>query len=449
MYPVLEKERMLYLTPEGGTVFIGNVPLQRINPTGADILELCNGDYTTEEICTILAEKHEDEIPRVTELVAQFLEESKKRGNIKFCEEKPGEHPLICGNRELWVPHYVSVELTKKCDLKCVHCYAEAGPPDVDELSTQRWLHILEELHHLGTLTVNVTGGDPLTHPGVFEVLDFCEGKFHVIVSTSGYRIDEECAQKLSHYTCIETIQVSLDGPDPETHNAIRGRKDSFQRTLTAIQLLSELKPETHVAMIVLPANGDKIEETIILAKRLGAKVFGAGRIYSLGRAKGKFPLSFEKMAALDKKVGELSRKYSDETFVVRGRDPNVLQNTVGQDMSPEDVVQFGDALMKAVGGNCGAGYRSLFIQSDGNVIPCSMLAVSLGNVAKTRMIDVLKSPVVQAFRTLPAPHTEICGECSRRFLCSGCHALAYITSEDNPHCAWREVYEKCVPCTE
>ena len=448
MYPVLEKERMLYLTPEGGTVFVGNLPLQKVNPTGAHILELCTGKYTCEDICIMLAERYDDEVPRVTGIVTQFLEESRKRGNVKFCEEEPSEHPLICGNKELWVPYYVSAELTKKCDLRCVHCYAEAGPPDVDELSTERWFDILDEFCNLGTLTVNLTGGDPLAHPDFFNVLDFCEGKFHVIVSTSGYRIDEDTARKLSHYTCIETIQVSLDGPDPKTHNAIRGKKDSFERAVTAIQLLSDLETEIHIAMVVLPLNEDKIEETILLAKQLGADVFGAGKIYSMGRAKGKYPLSVEKMIALDKKVTELSQKYSDETFVVRRRDPNVLPHS-GEDMSPNDIILYGDALIKAVGGNCGAGYRSLFIQSDGNVIPCGMLDFSLGNVAEMSVTDVLKTPAIQAFRELSAPHTEICGECSHRFLCSGCHALAYIYSETIPHCKWREMYEECIPCTE
>lgn len=442
MYPVLEKERMLYLTPEGGTVFIGNLPLQKVNPTGASILELCNGSYTTDEICTALAEKYDDTMTRVTEIVTQFLEESKKRGNITFSEE-PSEYPLICGNKEVWVPYYVSVELTKKCDLRCIHCYAEAGPPDVDELPTQRWLRTLRELYTLGTLTVNITGGDPLTHPDFFEVLEFCEGKFHVIVSTSGYRIDEDTAHKISEYKSIEMIQVSLDGPDPDTHNSIRGRNDSFQRAVTAIQALSE-STEVHVAMVVLPVNEDKIEDTIILAKQLGATVFGAGRIYSLGRAKGRFPLSAEKMIALDKKVTELAHKYSDETFTVRRRDPNVLQHT-HEDMSPDDMLTVGDALMKAVGGNCGAGYRSVFIQSDGNVIPCGMLDVSIGNVGETSVKEVLKSPIIQAFRELAAPHTEICGGCVNRFLCSGCHALAHVYSENTPGCTWRGVYERCI----
>lgn len=448
MYPVLAEKRMLYLTPEGGTVFIGNLPLQKVNPTGASILELCNGKHTTDEICVALAEKYDDDIARVTRIVDQFLEKSKERGNIYLTEE-PGGHPLICGNRELWVPYYVSVELTKKCDLHCIHCYAEAGPPPADELPTERWVKVLDELYHLGTLTVNITGGDPLAHPDIFDVLDFCEEKFHVIVSTSGYRIDKDTAQKLSEYKSIETIQVSLDGPDPETHNSIRGRNDSFQKAVTAIQLLSGLEPEVHVAMVVLPVNEDKIEETIILAKQLGANVFGAGRIYSVGRAKGRFPLSVEKMVALDKKVTELSQKYSDETFVVRRRDPNVLQRTIDEDMSPDDMLTYGDALMKAVGGNCGAGFRSLFIQSDGKVIPCGMLDCLIGNVTETSVRDVLKSPVIQGFRELAAPHADICGECSTRLLCSGCHALAYVYSEENPDCKWRQYYEERIPCAE
>jgi radical SAM protein with 4Fe4S-binding SPASM domain len=443
MYAVIAKERMLYLTPEGGTVFIGNLPLQTVNSTGARILELCTGSYTVEDMCTVLAEEYHDDVTRVKELVFPFLKESEKRGNITFCEGEPHQRPIIAGNKELWVPHYISVEITKNCDLRCIHCYAEAGPPAVNEMSTDQWLHILDELYTLGTRTVNITGGDPLVHPDIFDVLDFCEKRFHIILATSGYLIDEDTAEQLSHYR-IDHIQVSLDGPDPETHNAIRGRKDAFQKVVNAITVLTEKNAAVSVAMVVLPENEDKIEDTIKLAKQLKVKTFGTGRIYSLGRAKGKFPLSVEKVMELDKKVMDLSTIYSDETFVVKSRDTNVPG--VAGDMSPDEILAFGDALTKAMGGNCGAGYRSVFVTAEGNILPCGMLPHIMGNVAHTSVKEVLLSPLVHAFKKLPAPHTDVCGECLNRFLCSGCPALALQYSHA---CAWRDIYEASVSCAE
>lgn len=450
MYPVIEKDRMLYLTPEGGTLFVGSLPLQRVNPTAASILELCNGMHELEDICKILAEKYEDDPTRVKEMVFTFLEESKKRGNIRMRKEKTDESPLICGNKNLWVPYYISAELTKQCDLRCIHCYADAGPPQVNELSTERWLEILDEFYRLGCQTVNLTGGDPLAHPDIYDILDFCKRKFNVVIPTSGYRIDEDMVTKLSQYKNIEHIQVSLDGPDPETHNKIRGRKDSFQKATKAITLLSERGGVTvHVAMVVLPQNEDKIEDTIKLARKLGAKVFGAGRIYSLGRARGKFSLSRERLIALDKKVSDLSKKYSDETFHVKGRDPNQLQQYLfPEDMSPDEILAYGDILINLLGGNCGAGYRSLFLTAEGDVLPCGMMEVCLGNVAETSVEEVLHSFLVRAFRKIPSPNSETCGDCSNRFLCSGCHALAYMYGE-GMSCRWREIYEECLSCIE
>jgi radical SAM protein with 4Fe4S-binding SPASM domain len=445
MYPVIEKDRMLYLTPEGGTVFIGNLPLQQVNPTAASIIELCDGTHTVEEICHILAEKYDDDPARVMVIVQKFLEESRERRNITFCEEI-GDLPVICGNRELWVPYYISAELTKMCDLRCIHCYADAGPPTVNELSTERWLAILDEFHQLGTWTVNLTGGDPFAHPDIFDILDFCEKRFQVVIPTSGYRIDKDTVDQLSTYKSIEHIQVSLDGPDADTHNRIRGKKDSFQKAVHAIQALSEAGKTVHVAMVVLPENEDKIEETIQLAKSLGARVFGAGRIYSVGRAKG-IHFSPEKLIALDKKVSTLSKKYSDEQFYVRGRDPNVLQTVLNfpEEMSPDEILALGDMMAKLMGGNCGAGYRSMFVTAEGKVVPCGMMDVCIGNVSDNCVEEILKSPLVEAFREIPCPTKETCGECSNRFLCSGCHALALMYGKD-PLCGWRKIYDEHIP---
>ena len=450
MYPVIEKDRMLYFTPEGGILFIGNLPIQHVNPTAVSIIELCTGTHTVDEISTMLAEKYDDDVTRVKAMVCTFLEESQKRGNIALYENETHTNLTVCGNKELWVPYYISAELTKKCDLRCIHCYAEAGSPRINELSTERWLDILDQFYRVGTRFINVTGGDPLAHPDIYDILEFCQNRFTVVIPTSGYRIDEDMAARLAQYRNIEHIQISLDGPDPKTHNSIRGKSDSFQKAVRAITLLTETDITVHVAMVVLPQNNHKIEATVKLAKELGATAFGAGRIYSLGRAKGKFYFSPRDLIALDRRVAQLSKKYSDEQFHVRGRDPHVLQTLLDVDtVSGDDILVFGDILAKLMGGNCGAGYRSLSITAEGNVLPCGMLNIRMGEVAHTDVREVLQSPLVTAFKTLNSPNAETCGDCTNRLVCSGCHALAYMYSEHNDSCKWRKMYEECISCVE
>ena len=167
-----------------------------------------------------------------------------------------------------------------------------------------------------------------------------------------------------------------------------------------------------------------------------------------MGRAKG-IHFSPEKLIALDKKVSILSKKYSDEQFYVRGRDPNVLQTVLNfpEEMSPDEILALGDMMAKLMGGNCGAGYRSMFVTADGRVVPCGMMDVCIGNVSDNCVEEILKSPLVEAFRKIPCPTKETCGECSNRFLCSGCHALALMYGKDHL-CGWRKIYDEHVSCT-
>jgi len=444
MYPFLKYDWFLYKTPEGGILYYGGIPYQKVNATGASILELCDGNRDLSEISQLLAAKYNDELLRVECLVEQFLRDSQKRGNVEFRDAPAFRKYYVAGNSEMWVPHYISLELTKKCDLKCIHCYAEASITKSPEITTQKWLEILKEFYALGTLTINLTGGDPFAYEEIFEILDYCEGRFKVVIPTNGFRIDESTACKLSKYECIDHIQISLDGPDAQTHDMIRGRKGAFDKAVRAIELLTkETTLSLFVAMVLLPQNEKKLEETIQLTKKMGVKVFGVGRLFSVGRAKDKHYLTKHKILELDDLIVNLSKKYSDDSFLVRRKDFNFIDPVLACDrLSLDDMIRMGDQLIKLIGGNCGAGCRSIFIKSNGDVIPCSMMEMTIGNVLENDVRETLQSSLTQnTFRNIRSPNSEICGNCENNILCMGCIAQAYIQSQHKP-CNWRLTFE-------
>jgi MoaA/NifB/PqqE/SkfB family radical SAM enzyme len=451
MYPFLKDDWFLYKTPEGGILFYGGFPYQKVNTTGASILELCDGTRDVTKICQFLAIRYGDEISRVKAKVGQFLEDSERRGCLGLRDKPSLRKYFLCGNSQLWAPYYVSLEITQKCDLKCIHCYANASIMKSPEITTQQWIEILSEFHDLGTLTVNLTGGDPFTYDGIFKILDYCEGKFKVVIPTNGFRIKEDTARRLSKYECIDHIQVSLDGPDERTHDAIRGRKGSFEKAVGAIKwLTSSTTLNVFVSMILLPQNEKQIEETIKLAKALSVKVFGVGKLFRIGRARDELYLTKAKLLELDALIVDLSRRYSDDNFLVRQRDYNFLDPGLACDrLSPDDMIRIGDRLIKLMGGNCGAGCRSIFIKSNGDIIPCNMMEKVMGNALENGVRKMLQSPVTQnVFRSIRSPNSAICDGCENNILCMGCIAQAYIQSQHGP-CNWRITFENRLSCTE
>ena len=443
LYPKINESRLLHITPEGGELYIGNVP-QLLNRTAADILKLCNGKHSVEDICKIMAKRYNDKNERVKRLIQKFLEESEKRGNIILTASKDEKPPLISGNQDLWVPFSVTAEVTVGCDLRCIHCYAEAGPPKLNELSTSKWLEILDELHNLGTRSLAITGGDPFTRSDIFEILDFCNKKFAIRLLTSGYRINKVVVEILLSLKNIQTVQISLDGPDAKTHDYVRGKKGAFEKAVAAIKMLAEEDMNVEVAMVMLPVNKDKMEETILLAKKLGAKFFLWGRVFPCGRAAKKHLLSSGEMRALFNEAISLTHKYSDKDFSVNGLGKTELLLMTSSALSlDKDEIEAGDILKVLGMKNCGAGYKTLFLTSTGDIKPCGILNYVMGTVMDRSIKEILQSSAAEFFRDLPTPSREMCNGCEKRDACSACHGAASIYGQEKVDCAWIRQFQK------
>ena len=120
-------------------------------------------------------------------------------------------------------PICLTWELTYACNLACIHCLSSSGRRDPRELSTEECLRFVDELERLQVFYVNIGGGEPTIRPDFFEIVDYsvahCVG---VKFSTNGSRIDAAVARRLSGSNYID-VQISLDGADANTNDAVRG----------------------------------------------------------------------------------------------------------------------------------------------------------------------------------------------------------------------------------
>jgi len=140
----------------------------------------------------------------------------------------PGQAPLrpaLAGrlSHGLAAPICLTWELTYGCNLACVHCLSSSGRRDPRELTTGEARRLIDELHDLQVFYVNIGGGEPMIRPDFFDLAGYAvERGVGVKFSTNGTMLTPTAAARLTAMDYLD-VQVSVDGADPATNDAIRG----------------------------------------------------------------------------------------------------------------------------------------------------------------------------------------------------------------------------------
>jgi 12,18-didecarboxysiroheme deacetylase len=130
--------------------------------------------------------------------------------------------------------------MTRRCNLKCVHCYAQSEDISYDnELSHEQSLAMIDDLAEFGVPVLLFSGGEPLVHPRLVEYAQYAVSKgMRAVISTNGTLITKEKAKALKEIG-LSYVGISLDGLE-ETHDKFRGVKGSFKRAMAAIENCQE-----------------------------------------------------------------------------------------------------------------------------------------------------------------------------------------------------------------
>lgn len=125
---------------------------------------------------------------------------------------------------------------TRRCDLKCMHCYADAADKDFPgELTTAEGKALIDDLAQFGVPVILFSGGEPLLRPDLFELAGYAkEQGLRAVLSTNGTQITEEMADRILE-TGFSYVGISIDGLEA-VHDKVRGVKGAFQRTMSGIR---------------------------------------------------------------------------------------------------------------------------------------------------------------------------------------------------------------------
>jgi MoaA/NifB/PqqE/SkfB family radical SAM enzyme len=137
----------------------------------------------------------------------------------------------------------VIVLFTNRCNARCVHCYSWKLPSDSQEITTQEWERVFDELRTwLGPVFVAITGGETLLRKDSVQLAKYASKLgFWVKFLTNGYLMNPEVAEQLIQ-SGVKRVEISLDGSHPEIHDKVRGRDGFFPRVTEALKTLVEEK---------------------------------------------------------------------------------------------------------------------------------------------------------------------------------------------------------------
>jgi mycofactocin radical SAM maturase len=170
-------------------------------------------------------------------------------------------------------PICLTWELTYGCNLACVHCLSSSGKRDPRELTTSQLFAVVDELAAMQVFYVNIGGGEPTLRPDFWELLDYCvASKVGVKFSTNGSRITPAIAQRLAATDYVD-VQISIDGADAPTNDAIRG-PGSFGTATAAMQHLHAAGfKDFKVSVVVTRDNVEQLDDFLALTRRYAAQL--------------------------------------------------------------------------------------------------------------------------------------------------------------------------------
>ncbi len=310
-------------------------------------------------------------------------------------------------------PICLTWELTYACNLACVHCLSSSGRRDPRELSTAEARAVIDEMRDLQVFYVNIGGGEPMIRPDFYELVDYATGNgVGVKFSTNGSRIDADGARRLAAMPYTD-IQISIDGADAATNDAVRGQGSFATATAAMDHLASADFGPFKISVVMTRQNIPQLDRFEALADAYGAEL----RLTRL-RPSGRGADTWHQLHPTQDQQVDLYRWLLDRPNVLTG-DSFFHLNALGDENLP--------------GLNlCGAGRVVCLIDPVGDVYACPFVLhdeFRAGNVRDDGgFARVWKASTL--FTELREPQSAgACASCGQFDACQGgCMAAKFFT---------------------
>lgn len=352
-------------------------------------------------------------------------------------------------------PYIVIWEVTRACQLKCVHCRADAQlKPDPNELSNEEGFKLIDQIYEMNNPMLVFTGGDCMMREDLFELADYAVKKgMRVSMTPSATDNVTKERMKQAKEVGLSRWGFSLDAPTPEIHDHFRGTPGSFDLTLEKIKYLNELEMPLQINTVISRYNYDHLEQMAELVKDLKAVMWYIFLLVPTGRGQQDAcltPVEHEKVFRWLYELGKTA-PYDIKTTAAQHYRRVVLQEKVREHKLDKDTIRYEDTItfdqesiidgLKRAPKGVNDGNGFIFISHTGDVLPSGLLPIKLGNVRETPLKEIYReSPILKELRN-PDLYKGKCGVCEYRFICGGSRSRTYAVKgdylESEPYCVY------------
>lgn len=184
--------------------------------------------------------------------------------NSKKEWQKIKETGFISKPKSLWF------EPTMRCNLNCQFCHQNVRRKMKNkELTTAQIKMLLTNIKKMNIDHMAMIGGEIFIRKDIFEIFNIIEKlNINVKIGTNGILLNENIINKLKKYSCIESISISIDGPE-KIHNQLRNCSFAFQKAVNALKKISKQDFISVIYSVLLPENFDTSDYLINMAKEL------------------------------------------------------------------------------------------------------------------------------------------------------------------------------------
>lgn len=312
----------------------------------------------------------------------------------------------------------VMFELTYNCSEKCIHCY-NPGATRNDEESSERgnraelsvsdYKRMIDELCELGLVHVTLTGGDPFSKNGIWEIIDYLYQKELAFdIYTNGQNVFDKVEKLARYYPHV--VGLSIYSGIANDHDMITRVKGSLNKSLQLLEKLAEYSIITNIKCCIMQPNLHSYYTVKDLADKYGAAV------------------QYE-VNITDSNDGDIcarSLRLTEEQLSVVLQDRNISL-FVGEGSRGYDIKQRN---MDVRG--CGAGDYSFCITPEGNLQPCCAFPMVLGNLKNQSVSDCISNnTILDEWKSCTLRDYEECGTHDYCPCCNLCSGQGYIEHGD------------------
>lgn len=358
----------------------------------------------------------------------------------------PQQRPVLTSIDFHEQPFIVAWELTRACNLACLHCRAEAQLyRDSGELGYEEARQVVDQIAGFPVPPVLVlTGGDPMRRSDIVSLVEYGTSQgIRCTVTPAGTPLASKRRLAELRDVGVARIAVSLDGPGPVEHDAFRKVTGSFEWTANIIRSVRELGIELQIHTTLCRQTLPWLAEMADLADWFDPDVWAVFCLVPTGRGTTIEPITAEEYEQVFPWLLERSRESNWDLKLTEGYHFRRVQHQQNGGVAIHGPGYSGqmDNMIGRAPRAVNAGNGFCFISHTGDISPSGFLPVVTGNIRQDSLADVYRNhPVFRDLRH-PAMFTGKCGRCMYRDICGGSRSRAYAATGDylgsDPACAF------------